>query len=277
MKNIMRYLSVIIGSFIIAISINFIIIPNNLVTFGFNGIASMIYYINGMNPAVNILLLNIIAILIGLLVMDKKIIKYYLLPALLIPLMVYLTSFLTKFIVVELPEMLLVVIVAGFLNGFGYSLIYKQGFSAGALFLIEEVIGEVTHFKSKIYSWIVDIIIIILTLFIFNYQIALYSLIIIIISKYMITKARFGINGSKVFYIITSKEKEVKNFIMHDLKYELTVLDAKGGFTKKDNQILFTVISSNDYYRLKEGIKVIDEKAFIAITDTYDVVMRNSF
>lgn len=277
MKDIMRYVSVVIGSFIIAISINFIILPNNLVTFGFNGIASMIYYINGIHPAINILLLNVIALLIGFLVMGKKIIRYYLLPALLIPASIYITSFLTNFIVVELPEMLLVVIVAGFLNGFGYSLIYKQGFSAGTLFLIEEVIGEFTHFRSKIYSWVIDIIIVILTLFIFNYQVALYSLIIIIISKYMITKARFGINGSKVFYIITSKEKEVKNFIMHDLKYELTVLDAKGGFTKKDNQILFTVISSSDYYRLKEGIKVIDEKAFIAITDTYDVVSRKSF
>jgi uncharacterized membrane-anchored protein YitT (DUF2179 family) len=90
----------------------------------------------------------------------------------------------------------------------------------------------------------------------------------------MITKARFGINDSKMFFIITSKEKEVKNFIMHDLKYEFTVLDSKGGFTKKDNQILFTVISTSDYYRLKEGIKAIDEKAFIAITDTYDVVSR---
>lgn len=276
MKDIMRYVSVVIGSFIIAISFNFIIIPHNLVSFGFNGIASMIYYVNGMHPAINILLLNLMAILIGMLVIDKREINYYLVPAILIPVMIYLTSFLTNYVVVELPEMLLVVIVAGFLNGFGYSLIYKQGFRAGALFLLEEVIGKITLYQSKMYSWVVDVIIIMLSLFIFNYQIALYSLIVIIISKYMITKARFGINGSKVFYIITSKEKEVKNFIMQDLKYELTVLDAKGGFTKKDNKILFTVISSNDYYRLKEGIKVIDEKAFIAITDTYDVVMKKS-
>ncbi len=88
----------------------------------------------------------------------------------------------------------------------------------------------------------------------------------------MVTKARFGINDSKMFYIITSKEKEVKHFILHDLKGELSVLDVKGGFSKKKNQILLTVIPTSDYYRLKEGIKIIDEKAFIAISDTYDVV-----
>ena len=62
-----------------------------------------------------------------------------------------------------------------------------------------------------------------------------------------------------------------------DLKSELSVLDVKGGFSKKKNQILLTVISTGDYYKLKEGIKIIDDKAFIAITDTYDVVNRKSF
>lgn len=275
MKSVMRYLIIIFACLLIALDINFIIIPNNLVMFGFNGISILMYYLNQTNPAINILLLNIFSMLIGHLVLNKKVVRYYLLPGLLIPLMVFLTQPITNLYSFELPEMLLVVIVGGFVAGYGYSLIYKEGYSAGSIFLLEEVLGKVTHFHSKIYSWIIDIGIVLISIILLNPTVALYSLIIIIISKYMLTKARFGINDSKVFYIITTKEKEVKNFIMHDLKYELTVLDAKGGFTKKDNKILFTVISSNDYYKLKEGIKVIDEHAFIAITDTYDVVSRS--
>ena len=274
MKSIIRYMVILFGCLLIALDINFIIIPNDLCIFGFNGISILMYYVNQTNPAINILLFNILSLLIGYLVLNKKVVRYYLLPALLIPLMVFITQPLTNIYSFELPEMLLVVIVGGVIAGYGYSLIYKEGYSAGSMFLLEEVVGKLTHFHSKIYTWIVDIGIICSLFLLYNAIVALYSLIIIIISKYMITKARFGINDSKVFYIITSKEKEVKNFIMHDLKYELTVLDAKGGFTKKDNKILFTVISSNDYYKLKEGIKVIDEHAFIAITDTYDVVSR---
>lgn len=274
MKSVIRYFIIAFACLLIALDINFIIIPNNLVMFGFNGISILMYYFNQTNPAINILLLNILSLLIGYLVLNKKIVRYYLLPAVLIPIMVYITQPLTNIFSFELPEMLLVIIVGGFIAGYGYSLIYKEGYSAGSIFLLEEVLGKITHFHSKIYTWIIDIVIICASFILLNPSVALYSLIIIIISKYMITKARFGINDSKVFYIITTKEKEVKNFIMHDLKYELTVLDAKGGFTKKDNKILFTVISTNDYYKLKEGIKVIDEHAFIAITDTYDVVMR---
>ncbi|MCH5166739.1 MAG: YitT family protein [Erysipelotrichales bacterium] len=277
MKTIKKYLNVIVGCLIIAIAIDFIIIPNNLLTFGISGIATLIYYLNGVNVGINLLIMNIIGISISSFFVNKERIKEYILPSFLIPILIYVLSFFTNSFILELPEMLIVIIVAAFLISFGYSLIYKQGYSTSVVFLLEDVIGKITKFHSKIYSWLFDCIILTASLVLFGYYVTLYSLIVIVISKYMITKTRFGINDSKVFYIITSKEKEVKHFILHDLKYELTVLDVKGGFSKKKNEILLSVIDSKDYYKFKEGIKIIDPDAFIAICDTYDVVNKKSF
>lgn len=277
MKSFLRGFNVLIGCLLVAISINFFLIPNNLVSFGFDGLATLIYYGNHVRPEINLLIMNVIVLLFASLFIPKERILSYLYPSLLIPIFMFATSlFMTK-ISLNIPEMMLTVIVAGFLSGYGYSMIYKEGYQAGVTFLIEELVGKFLHFPSKIYSWVIDIIILGILLLVFNYEIMLYSLLVIIINKYIITKVRFGINDSKMFYVITAKDKEVKNYIMHDLKYELTVLDVKGGFTKKKNQILLTVISTNDYYKLKEGIKIIDPNAFIAITDTYDVVNRKSF
>ncbi len=277
MKKIIKYLYILFGCALIAFAIDFIVIPNNLLTFGINGIATMLYYLNGGNVGINILFLNLCGILLSSLILDKEIIKEYLFPSIMIPIFVYLFSFISSSFVILLPEMLLVIIVAGFLTGFGYSLIYKQGLSASVVYLVEEMIGKLTKFHSKIYSWIFDVIILIVSIFLFGYQVTLYSMIIIFISKYMITKTRFGINDSKMFYIITNKASDVKQYIIHDLKYELTVLDVKGGFSKKKNQIFLTIIDTKDYYKLKEGIRIIDPNAFIAISDTYDVVNRKTF
>ncbi len=277
MKKIIKYLYILFGCALIAFAIDFIVIPNNLLTFGINGIATMLYYLNGINAGINILFLNLCGILLSSLILDKEIIKEYLFPSIMIPIFVYLFSFISSSFVILLPEMLLVIIVAGFLTGFGYSLIYKQGLSASVVYLVEEMIGKLTKFHSKIYSWIFDVIILIASIFLFGYQVTLYSMIIIFISKYMITKTRFGINDSKMFYVITNKSSDVKQYIIHDLKYELTVLDVKGGFSKKKNQIFLTIIDTKDYYKLKEGIRIIDPNAFIAICDTYDVVNRKTF
>lgn len=277
MKKIIKYLYILFGCALIAFAIDFIVIPNNLLTFGINGIATILYYLNGINAGINILFLNLCGILLSSLILDKEIIKEYLFPSIMIPIFVYLFSFISSSFVILLPEMLLVIIVAGFLTGFGYSLIYKQGLSASVVYLVEEMIGKLTKFHSKIYSWIFDVIILIASIFLFGYQVTLYSMIIIFISKYMITKTRFGINDSKMFYVITNKASDVKQYIIYDLKYELTVLDVKGGFSKKKNQIFLTIIDTKDYYKLKEGIRIIDPNAFIAICDTYDVVNRKTF
>ncbi len=277
MKSFTRYLALIFGCLLIATGYNLFIIPNNLITFGVDGLGALLYYSNGLPAGVNILIINIIVILTCSLFVDKNHISDYILSSILIPVFILITNIFMHSIVFELPEMILVLIVAGVLIGYGYSILYKQGYKAGTTFLIEDVIGHITNVHSNIYSWFIDAILLVIELLQFNYMLALYSLFIIVIAKYITIKARFGINDSKMFYVITSKEKEVKDYIIRVLGYELTVLDVKGGFSKKQNQIFLCVIQSGDYYRLKEGIKSIDPGAFIAITDTYDVINRKAF
>lgn len=277
MKKIKSFMLLIIGALLIAISMNVVLIPNNMFSFGVDGIGIIAYELTSINPGINMLLINLIILLISSLYLDRNVLKMYLLPAILIPIMVFVTTPLTNLFTLDLPEKMLVIIVASALSSFGYSFIYKQGYSGCTIFLIDEIVGKLTRFHSKFYSLIFDVCLVIISLRLFGHEYSLYSLVIVVITRYMITKVRFGINDSKMFYIITEKEKEIKHYIIHDLKYELTVLDVKGGFTKKNNQILLTVISSSDYFKLKEGIKLIDPKAFIAITDTYDVLNRKSF
>lgn len=276
MKKIIRYLTLIIGSLIIALTFNILIIPNNLLSFGIDGIGALLYYVTGLSPSINILVINTIIILISSLFLKREHIEEYLLSSISIPIMIYITNIFTSNISFALPETVLTLIVSGFLTGYGYALLYKNGFKSGTSFLFEELISNLFKLPSKYYSLIIDILLIISMIFIFDYKIAFYSLFVILISRYLITKARFNINDSKMFYVITTKEDEVKDYIINDLGYELTELAVKGGFTKKDKSILLSVVSENDYYRLKTGITNIDPKAFIVITNTYDVINRKA-
>ena len=272
-----KWLLLLLSTELIALSYCLFIIPNGFISFGVEGIASLIYRLNGVNPAINIVIINGILILLVSIILDFDKIRNYVIPALLIPIFIFINMFIFKNYQISLPETSITILVAGVLGGYGYSLIYRQGYGASIIFLLEELIGKYTRFHSKIYSWVLDGILLIILLSTSDYRITVYSLIIIMITKYMITKARFGINDSKMFYIITTKENEVKNYILHVLGYELTVLESRGGYTRHKNKVLLTVINRSDYYKLKSGIKEIDDKAFIAITDTYDVINTKTF
>ena len=248
--------------------------PNQLVTIGSDGLACLFSYIFTSNVYINMFILNIIILLFSLIFIDKQTIKLYIVPAVFIPIISYLTSFISKSYPIQLPEMMVSILVASFLIGIGYSFIFKAGYKASVIFIVEDIFSSLTNIHSKSYSFVVDIFNVILTVIFISLNVGLYSLIMIIIIRYLITKAEFGINDYKMFYVITDKEKEVRDYIVNDLHYKLTTLDVTGGYSKKSSKILLSVISSNDYYRLKEGIKLIDNHAFIAIVDTYDCINR---
>lgn len=269
-----RYFYVLIGTLLIGLSLNYFIIPNNLLIFGSDGISLLLSYITGADVYINMILLNLIVLCLSIIFLSLNDIKKYLLPSLLIPICAYLTKPIVYLFPIELPEMMLNIIASSFLISLGYSILYKQGFISSSIYLLDDIISSKLHIHFK-YSFFIDIIIVTLYASLINFTYALYSLVMIIVIRYLINKSSFGINDYKMFYIITKKEEEVRNYIINDLKYELTTLDVKGGYTKKNSKILLCIIHSNDYYKLKEGIKLIDDNSFIAIVDTYDIMNKN--
>ena len=100
----------------------------------------------------------------------------------------------------------------------------------------------------------------------------MYALVTLYIISILTDKVLLGISDSKAFYIIAEKDEEIKRYVLEQLGHGVTVFDAKGGFTKEKQKVLFCVIPTKDYFKLKEGIHEIDDGAFFVATDAYEVL-----
>ena len=107
--------------------------------------------------------------------------------------------------------------------------------------------------------------------FFFGITNALYAIIFLYINNLVLDKVLLGVSNNKAFYIITNKEKEVKEYIIKTLNHTLTVFDVKGGFLDSNRKVILTVIPSREYYRVTEGLKSIDSSVFFVVTDSYQV------
>ena len=274
MNKIKRYMKIIIGCIFISLGLNIFIIPAGLIASETIGFTSILSYNYGFNIAAFLLIINVWTLWLIYMIYDIKKLKQYLLPTLLLPFCIYITSFIDINIVSNI-EHLMVSIAGAFIMGYGYSLMYKEGYKTGAIYILEDMYNDFAEKNTRLISRTFDIILVIISIKLYGLEQALYSSIVIVIIRYMTTKARIGISDSKAFYIITSKEKEIKKYLMEELHHDFTSFDAEGGFTKKKNKVIMTVISTKDYFRVKEGIQEIDDKAFISITDNYEVMNRN--
>ncbi len=275
MNQVKKYIKIIFGCLLISVGVNFFIVPSRLIASGTMGIANLLYYDYNLNIPILLAIINFWTLWLIYMIYDTKGLKKYFLPSILIPIFIYLTSFIHLSLINEV-EKLLLAIFGGMIIGYGYAFLYKEGYKVGAINIIEDVFNDLNDKNTRWISRGFDIFLIFLSFTSYGLEQILYSLIVIVIIRYLTTKASIGISDSKAFYIITEKEKEVRKFIMDELKYDFTVFDVEGGYSKNQNKIIMSVIPTKDYFRLKEGIKLIDKNAFISITDNYEVINKNN-
>lgn len=270
-----KYIKITIGSLLVAVSFSLFFLPNNIVSSGTYGASLLLNYNTGYDPALFLLIVNLMLIILSLLVQGPIKSKSYVLASFLIPVFIFilnLLSFYTYFVEIET---IMAALAGAALTGLGFSFIYKSGESVGGIEIVQDIINTASKHRNKRLTIVIEIGILFLTLIFFNLETMLYSLIVIIIILSIGNKSKIGVSTTKTFFIITNKESEVKKYILEELKQDLTEFNTKGGFSKTKSKILMTSIDTKDYYELKEGILLIDPSAFISITDGYEVINKN--
>lgn len=275
MKNVKKYSKIFLGCLLIAISLNVFFVGMNLIPAGIFGLAALYNYKVDMDMWLIIALANVFFLVLGFLALPKKKIKKAVLPFILIPTLSFLTKDIGSLIDINSVDAFLLALYGGVIMGLGYRFIYKENRYVSGSDIIAAIEHEITDTKRNISNYIIDLIILMICIYSYGFESSMYSLIAIIIIEILSKRASLGTSDSKVFYIITKKDREVRDFIIDEMHYELTVFDVKGGFMKTKNKVLMTVIPTKDYYKLREGVKMIDPTSFISITDSYEVINQN--
>jgi len=266
-----RILQFLLGCFIIAVAYNVFIAPNNLVYGGVGGIAIILNNIFSIDNSISILIMNVILIIISYFFLEKEKTRASILGTLLFPIFVGLTEHINIWLEIDTSQLLLSSIFGGILYGFGAGLVFKAGFTTGGTDILNQIISKyckISLGKSMFFS---DGLIVLSSGFFFGVNNMMYAIIVLYIISLISDRVVLGISDSKVFYIVTSHDEEIKNYIIKYLNHGVTVFKGKGGYKSKNENVLMTVLPTKDYFRLKEGIKEIDKNAFFIVTDTYEV------
>ena len=272
-KNIRVYriVLIIISLILSAFVYNLFLLPLSIVSGGTSSIGTIVYYLYEIDPAITIFVISGICSILGFMYLGKERTMGTIIACIAYPLIIEATSKVIRFIPIDTSDTLLIVLFAAVLGGIANGLMYKSGYSSGGLPTISQILYEKFRISVAKSSFVMNFIIIMIGAYFFGLTNALYAVIYLYIYSIITDKVLLGISGNKAFYIITDKEKEVKEYIIETLKHTVTTFDVKGGFLEDKRKVMLTVIPSREYYRLTEGIKQIDKKAFFVVTDSYQV------
>ena len=268
-KEIKKYVTLVVGLFLYAFAYNMFLKPNNIVAGDVDGIANIFKSI--VNPNLLITILCVSLLIISFPLLGVKTTMGSVIGTILFPIFVTLTSDIANLIQIDSSDLLLIAIVAGVIRGTGYGLVFKMGFTTGGTDILNQIVAKYFHTSIGTAMLVVDGTITLVGGIMYGWNSMLYALIILYLLSFITDRIMLGISKSKSFYIITKEEKKVEEYIMEELGHGVTIFPVKGGYTNENQKMLMCVIPTREYYKLKEGISKIDEESFFVITDSYEV------
>ena len=269
-KRVIRYIEFILGLTIFSLAFNLFLLPNNLVFGGVSGLSIVFNSKFGIDPAMFTLVVNIGLLFVSFAFLGKEITARGIIGSLLLPFFMKLTELLTIYVNFEGIDLLVAALYGGVLAGIGIGLVYKTGFNTGGTDIVNLIINKYVGFSIGKSMFVSDGLIVTSGIFVFGIVNSMYAGIVLFLLSKLSDRVILGIGKSKAFYIITDEPDKVKEFIVKKLGHGITEMNAKGGFKKETQKVLFTVIPTQEYYLIKQELLNIDKSAFFVVVDAFE-------
>ena len=181
------------------------------------------------------------------------------------------------FLIPELPiipdDMLLAALFGGVIMGVGIGFIFMgQGTTGGTDMVSALIQHKMRHYSIAQILQVVDGAIVILGVFTFGLQRALYAVIAIFVTTKVTDGFLEGMKFAKIAFIITDLHDELAKSLMEELERGLTGISARGMYSGEEKTMLFCVVGKKQIVRLKELVTRTDPKAFVIVTDAREVI-----
>ena len=282
------YALVTVGVISYALGWSVFLLPNNLVGGGVSGFASILMYATGIPMGVTYFVLNVILLIIGTKILGTgfggKTIYAIIMTSLMLSIMpkIIPADFIHEFAVSN--GKLICTILGGVIAGFGIGLSISRGGSTGGTDIVALVWCKFKPASPGRVILIIDVGIILSSLLFPSYTdigemlnfsdklaVVVYGLIQVTVSGYAIDLYLSGSKQSVQAFIFTKKVEEMADAIAFGMKRGVTVLPAKGWYSKEDKQVLMVVTRKTDLDLLLRYVKSIDADAFISVSTVMGV------
>ena len=273
-NDVRRFVMVVLSACIMAININSFIHAGNLIPGGFSGITLLVQQIGTEFFGVNIpytvvnLLLNAIPVVISFKFIGKKFTGY---SCLMLVLSSILTDILPGFQVTD--DILLVSVFGGIINAFAISLCLHADSTSGGTDFIAIFFSEKFGIDTFNYIFAGNVIILLIAGSLFGWREALYSIIFQFTSTQLLHML-YKRYQKQTLLIITEKPQQVYEGIRDITNHDATLFKGTGCYKKRECNMLYSVVGSDEIHKVVTKIKQIDGLAFINILKTEQITGR---
>jgi len=268
----MKITYLVIGCIICALSYSVFLIPHQIVPGGVTGIAMLLHFVYHSPVGVVAIILNIPLFIVAVKVLGiifgfRSLIAIFF-TNLLIDFFIY-----TIKITTPTQNTILAALYGGLLLGLGLGLIFRGEASTGGTDIVGQILNRYTNMSIGMWIMIVDFVVITLAGITTNsIELALLGYLALFLSSKIIDLVLEGMDYARAAFVISEKHTEIIDEIYDKMKRGVTILEGRSSYTKQERPVIMCVITKRETTFFKSLIKNIDDKAFVILTDVFEVL-----
>lgn len=272
LEKFKEYAIMTLGIILVALSVEYFYAPNNIAAGGVTGAAIVV---NAVMPSLSVgmvtLVLNVVLFIVAFVFIDGKFGVKTIYSSLGLSIIIWIIEkFFNPSAVTD--DLMMATVFGTLISAVGMAFVFNQNASTGGTDILAKILNKFFHLDIGKSLLVVDFIITFASILVFGINVGLYAMLSVILLGLIVDRLIEGFNVCKSVFIISKKNDEISKFIINTLDRGCTFLKGMGAYTCQENDVLYAVISRNQFIKLKKFIKEIDPQAFITVGEVHEVL-----
>jgi uncharacterized membrane-anchored protein YitT (DUF2179 family) len=258
------------GSFIFAIGVKAVAMPQQFISGGMSGLCLLIFYwTQWLSPGIWYFIINVPIFIIGWLMISRRFFLYSIFGMLTLSWAIDQINF-----TIPVHDPMLAAIAGGAILGTGAGITLHSLGSSGGNDVIAVLLNQKFNIRMGTFFFGFNLILFGFSLGILDVDRVLYSLVMSFVTAQMLDYVLTFFNQRKIVFIISDASQKIAEAINDRLKRGGTFLYGRATYTRKQRKIVMTVLNNFELKRLEEIVFDLDPDAFVIIERTFNVLVR---
>ncbi|MGN1004444.1 MAG: YitT family protein [Oscillospiraceae bacterium] len=263
-----------LGTALVSVGVYFFKFPNHFSMGGVSGLSILlgqVIHVPFLTPSVFNSIINIVFLLLGFALLNRGFGFKTIYCSLLYSLLVQLFELIYPMSQPLTDQKMLELFFAVILPALGSGILFNINASTGGTDIAAMILKKFTGLDVGRALLCSDVIIAGATLFIFDIETGLFSLLGLVLKSVLVDTVIESLNRRKSFTIITSQPEIAKEYITQKLHRGATVWNATGAYTGEEHTVILAALSRAQAVALRSYLKQADPSAFLLITNSSEI------
>lgn len=274
METVWEFAMITIATTIVAAAVFFFLIPSHVSVGSISGLAIVIGNFIPLPISAITMILNVSLLIVGFLFVGREFGGKTVYTSILLPVVIGIFEKIFPNNTSITADPFLDMICYVFVVSIGLAMLFNRNASSGGLDIVAKLMNKFLHMDIGNAMSVSGMVAALSSALVYDKKTVVLSVLGTYLNGIVLDHFIFGFNLKKRVCIVSQKEEEIRNFILHELHSGATVYEAYGAYNLQPRREIITIVDKNEYAKLMSFIEKTDPTAFVTVYTVNKIIYR---